>query len=173
MLRKVRTRRNREFVVDGLEPRNLLSVPIPSPGEIGGITKQATISGTISGSLTGQKPINGNPLHVVATFSGSGNAPKLGQVSVVAGETVSITMMGKASRQSYSAGLGLLKTSAGNFQINFSGSGQTTANGVVTGTFHGTAVGKSGMVKGASESLTFQIHGNVRTGTFTMTFKIA
>ena len=170
MLRKVRTSESSVYRRWPPSRATCSAFRFP-PGEIRGL-QQAMISGTISGSLTGQKPIKGNPLHVVATFSGSGNAPKLGNVSVSAGETVTITMMGKASRQSYSAGLGLLKTPSGNFQINFSGSGQTTANGVVTGTFRGTALGKSGLLKGASETLTFQIHGNVRTGTFTMTFKI-
>lgn len=172
MFRNERTRRRRQFSIEGLESRNLLSVPIPSPGEIGGITAEGAIKGTINASYTSQTPINGNPHKLLAKFSGKGNAPHLGSVTLTGLETISITTAGKNTNQSYTGGTGTLSAYAGNFTLTFSGSGHTTCQGTMTGTFHGTAVGTSGLVKGASAPLSFQIRSVGHTGAFKITFRI-
>lgn len=172
MFGKARTRRRRQFSIEGLESRNLLSVPIPSPGEIGGITREGAIKGTIHGSITSQTPIAGNAQHVTANFSGNGNAPHLGAVSLSGTETITISMSGKNSNQSYSGGSATLSAYAGKFTLTFTGSGHTNKNGTLTGNFHGTAKGTSGLVVGVNAPLSFQIRGNAKTGTFTMTFRI-
>jgi hypothetical protein len=173
MFARPQKRKNRAFVFDSLEPRNLLTVvPIPTNQEILGISREAIIRASIGGSITSQVPIQGSATAFQISFSGQGFASKLGPVSISGQSRLDVLTAGRSHPLSYSGGSGTFVTPSGNLSLTFSGSGREQPNGVYTATLRGVAVGASGLFKGASTRFTAQVHGNIHSPGFSMTFTL-
>jgi hypothetical protein len=173
-MRHDRQRRSRTPNVEGLESRNLLSAGIASPtsAEIHGLKFVIPpIKGTIHGTITSITPISATS--EVVDYLAQGKANIIGDGRGSGEHTITSKVVKKhPTNDTYSNGLATVTGTTDTVNFNYSGTGHTNANGSFTATLHGRATSVAGLHAGLSGSITAQISGNNRTGSFTISFSI-
>jgi hypothetical protein len=179
MMRHDRQRRSRTPKVEGLESRNLLSAGFTSHGvaEIHGIKftippiKIPPISGTIHGTVTNIAQTSSTT--EVVNYTALGKANIIGDGHGSGQHTITSKVVKKhPTNDTYSNGLATITGTTDTVKFSYTGTGHTNANGSFTATLHGKATSIAGLDAGLSGSITAQISGNNRTGSFTISFSV-
>jgi hypothetical protein len=173
MMRHDRQRRSRSPIVEGLEPRNLLSAGVaPHSGEVHELRISIpAIKGTIHGTITSITPISSTS--EVVDYTAQGKANIIGDGRGFGQHTITSKAVKKhPSNDTYSKGQATIVGTTDTVNFSYSGTGHTNANGSFTATLHGRATSVAGEHAGLSGSITAQISGNNRTGSFTISFSV-
>jgi hypothetical protein len=159
------------LLVEGLEPRALLSAGLSSAAEIHTLSTPVPkrLTGTIHGQITSVS--TEAPGVTLVTYSGSGSIGLVGAISVTGQHTLT-KVAGKknTSTDSYSAGSAVLRSSAVVIDATYIGAGKTMATGRSSATLIGTATSVAGINVGLSGGFSAKLTGNARG--FTMTFTL-
>ena len=178
MMRHDRRRRSRTPNVEGLESRNLLSAGVsPAGAEIHALKfvippiKIPPINGTIHGTITSITPISATTS--VVDYTAAGKANIIGDGHGSGQHTITSKVVKKhPTNDTYSKGTATIIGTTDTVKFSYTGTGHTNANGSFTATLHGTATSIAGEHAGLSGSITAQISGNNRTGSFTISFSV-
>jgi hypothetical protein len=179
MIRRDRERRSRTPNVEGLEPRNLLSAGVASAigAEIHELKfvpppiKIPPINGTIHGTITSITPISATTS--VVDYTAAGKANIIGDGHGSGQHTITSKVIKKhPTNDTYTKGLATITGTTDTVTFRYTGTGHTDANGSFTATLHGNATSIAGEHAGLSGSITAQISGNNRTGSFTISFSV-
>jgi hypothetical protein len=179
MMRHDRERRSRTPNIEGLESRNLLSAGVASTigAEIHELKfvippiKIPPINGTIHGTVTSITPITATS--EVVDYTAAGKANIIGDGHGSGHQTItSKVVKNHPTNDTYTNGLATITGTTDTVKFSYTGTGHTNPNGSFTATLHGTATSIAGEHAGLSGSITAQISGNNRTGSFTISFSV-
>lgn len=174
MMRHDRQRRGRSPIVEGLEPRNLLSAGIAAhpSAEIHELKFVIpTIKGSIHGTVTSITPISSTS--EIVDYTAIGKANIIGDGRGAGEHTITSKVVKKhPTNDTYTNGRASVTGTTDTVNFTYSGTGHTNANGSFTATLHGRATSVAGEHVGLSGSFTASLSGNNRTGSFTISFSV-
>jgi hypothetical protein len=174
MIRHDRQRRSRTPNVEGLEYRNLLSASVASSviAEIHGLKISIPpITGTIHGTIT--SITHASATTEVVDYTAAGKANIIGDGHGSGQHTItSKVVKNHPTNDTYTNGLATITGTTDTVKFSYTGTGHTNANGSFTATLHGKATSVAGEHAGLTGSITAQISGNNRTGSFTISFSV-
>ena len=174
MIHHDRQRRSRTPNVEGLESRNLLSAGVASTivAEIHELKISIPpIKGTIHGTITSITHTSATT--EVVDYTAAGKANIIGDGHGSGQHTITSKVVKKhPTNDTYSKGTATITGTTDTVNFSYTGTGHTNANGSFTATLHGKATSVAGEHAGLSGSITAQISGNNRTGSFTISFSV-
>ena len=149
--------RGRLVVAGGGDPRTRLQHPGDQRDDPGTVTSITPTSATTE----------------VVDYRPTGKANIIGDGSGPGHHTITSKVVKKhPSNDTYSKGLATITGTTDTVAFSYTGTGHTNANGSFTATLHGKATSVAGEHAGLSGSITAQLSGNNRTGSFTISFSV-
>jgi hypothetical protein len=175
MIQNKRKRQRRALVFEGLEARALLhaAVPTMAAAHIHALKASSTvITGTLHGQVTGATPVT--PETLAITYIGQGKAKFIGALNATGSHLVtSLPGSKNSTNDGYANGSVTLTSATAGIVASYTGSGHTNEKtGKYTAKLQGSGVGVAGLALGKTGTLSGNVTGNARTGTFTFTFTI-